>query len=277
MESKEESRKRLLELNKKQAEFYDDNIYTHREKENLLVRLWGDTRDKFHHFRTDIGIMQTSDDLHELWLGDLSDKKVLDLGVGGGNALSVSIASRCKEYHAIDLSEKLAKQFQEVLNKKGLQSAHSYKADFLSDEFDQKDFDIIYALGVAHHFEDFDLFLETAQNKLKKGGKMITYDPLNTFFISKLIRAMFRPFQNDAAWEWPFEKSNFAHIQKRFEIEGVQGTYGRSKWAFPLLFINKKWAVKRGIKAHQKDLQESNKVGAPLFRCLQVTMSMVKK
>jgi hypothetical protein len=35
MESKEESRKRLLELNKKQAEFYDDNIYTHREKENL--------------------------------------------------------------------------------------------------------------------------------------------------------------------------------------------------------------------------------------------------
>jgi hypothetical protein len=85
---------------------------------------------------------------------------------------------------------------------------------------------IIYALGVAHHFEDFDLFLETAQNKLKKGGKMITYDPLNTFFISKLIRAMFRPFQNDAAWEWPFEKSNFTHIQKRFEIEGVQGTYG---------------------------------------------------
>lgn len=277
MENKEESRKRLLELNKKQAEFYDENIYVHREKENFLVRLWGDTRDKFHQFRYDIGIMQTSDDLHELWLGDLSDKKVLDLGVGGGNALSVSIASRCKEYHAIDLSEKLAAQFQEKLTAKGLSHAFSYKADFLADEFAQKDFDIIYALGVAHHFEDFDLFLETAQNKLKTGGKMITYDPLNTFFFSRIIRAAFRPFQNDAAWEWPFEKKNFELIQKRFKLESVQGTYGRAKWAFPLLFINKKMAITYGRKAHQKDLQESNKVGAPLFRCLQVTMSMVKE
>lgn len=277
MENKEESRKRLLELNKKQAEFYDENVYVHREKENFLVRLWGDTRDKFHHFRTDIGIMQTSDDLHELWLGNLSDKKILDLGVGGGNALSISIASRCKEYHAIDLSERLAEQFQEKLKAKGLSHAYSYKADFLADEFALQDFDIIYALGVAHHFEDFDLFLETAHNKLKKGGKMITYDPLNTFFFSRIIRAAFRPFQNDAAWEWPFERKNFELIQKRFKLEGVQGTYGRSKWAFPLLFINKRMAVNYGRKAHQKDLQESNQIGAPLFRCLQVTMSMVKK
>lgn len=277
MESKEESRKRLLELNKKQAEFYDENIYVHREKENFLVRLWGDTRDKFHQFRYDIGIMQTSDELHERWLGDLSGKKILDLGVGGGNALSMSIASRCKEYHAIDLSERLAEQFQEKLKAKGLSHAYSYKADFLADEFVQQDFDIIYALGVAHHFEDFDLFLETAHSKLKKGGKMITYDPLNTFFFSRIIRAAFRPFQNDAAWEWPFEKKNFELIQKRFKLEGVQGTYGRAKWAFPLLFINKKMAITYGRKAHQKDLKESNKIGVPLFRCLQVTMSMVKE
>ncbi len=277
MEIKEKSRKHMLKINKKQAEFYDENLYVERRNQNFIVRFWGAIRDKFHHFRTDIGIMQSRTDLHEKWLGDLSDKKILELGVGGGKALSVSIASRCKEYHAIDLSERLAQQFKQALIKEEIRQAFSYKADFISEEFKEKDFDIIYALGVAHHFEDFDLFLETAQNKLKKGGKMITYDPLNTFFISKLIRAMFRPFQNDAAWEWPFEKSNFALIQKRFEIEGVQGTYGRSKWAFPLLFINKKWAVKYGVKAHQKDLQESNKVGAPLFRCLQVTMSMVKK
>jgi hypothetical protein len=44
---------------------------------------------------------------------------------------------------------------------------------------------------------------------------------------------MFRPFQNDAAWEWPFEKSNFTLIQKRFEIEGIQGTYGRVEMGLP--------------------------------------------
>ena len=277
MENKEKSRKRLLELNIKQAEFYDENIYVHRENENFLVRLWGVTRDKFHQFRYDVGIIQSSEELHEQWLGDLSDKKILDLGVGGGNALSIRIASRCKEYHAIDLSQRLAKDFQEKLRTQGFSHAHSYKADFLSDQFSQKDFDIIYAMGVAHHFEDFDLFLETAQNKLKSGGKMITYDPLNTFFIARLIRAAFRPFQNDAEWEWPFERANFELMQQRFQLEAIQGTYGRSKWAFPLLFLYKNVAIRYGRKAHQKDLQESNKVGASLFKCLQVTMCLIKK
>jgi len=276
MKNEESSRQRLLEINRQQAEFYEQDLYVQRDRENLAVRIWGTVRDSLHRFRYETGIGRAAEELHEEWLGDLSDKKVLDLGVGCGNALSTSIAARCREYHAIDLSERLAASFQQALQAQGLSHARSYQADFLSDDFSERDFDLIYALGVAHHFEDFDLFLTTAQQRLKPGGRMITYDPLNTFWASRLLRGMFRPFQNDAAWEWPFERRNFELISRRFRVHGVQGTLGRSKWAFPLLFLNQRWAIGYGRRAHLRDLQECRRIGPPLFRCLHVTMCLLR-
>lgn len=277
MKNEESSRQRLLEINRQQAEFYEHDLYVQRDRQSLPVRIWGAVRDSLHRFRQETGIGSAADELHQVWLGDLAGSKVLDLGVGCGNALSIDIARRCRDYHAIDLSERLAASFQQALLAEGLQHARSYRADFLADDFAERDFDIIYALGVAHHFEDFDLFLATAQQRLKPGGRMITYDPLNTFWASRLLRAMFRPFQNDAAWEWPFARRNFELIVRRFRIAAVQGTLGRSKWAFPLVVLSPQWAIRRGRRAHLRDLAECNRIAPPLFRCLHVTMCLVRE
>jgi methylase of polypeptide subunit release factors len=115
MKNEESSRQRLLEINRQQAEFYEQDLYVQRDRQSLPVRIWGAVRDSLHRFRQETGIGSAADELHQLWLGDLAGSKVLDLGVGCGNALSIGIARRCREYHAIDLSERLAASFQQAL------------------------------------------------------------------------------------------------------------------------------------------------------------------
>lgn len=50
-------------------------------------------------------MQQQTYDLHKAWFGDLSGKKVLDLGCFAGNHLSVYLAQNAREYIGVDLSE----------------------------------------------------------------------------------------------------------------------------------------------------------------------------
>ena len=64
-----------LETNVKQAEFYNT------KKKNLPTRIWSRIREKtLKGIRRELNILQGSYDLHKSWFGELSDKKVLDLG-----------------------------------------------------------------------------------------------------------------------------------------------------------------------------------------------------
>ena len=53
--------------------------------------------------------------------------------------------------------------------------------DFLSEDFKEKDFDLIYAYGVLHHFENLDLLIKRLK-VLKVNGEIISHDPLETSF-----------------------------------------------------------------------------------------------
>src|SRR5690606_20977382 len=116
--------------------------------------------------------------LHLKWFGDLSQKKVLDLGCYEGNSLSMYLAKNSREYIGLDLSEKGIA----VLNKRivHLPKAKAIAMDFLSSDFVEKDFDLIYAYGVLHHFQDTDLIIRKLNEKLGPQGKLISNDPLQT-------------------------------------------------------------------------------------------------
>ena len=261
-----------LEKNKKQKEFYN------HKKKSIPTRIWSYVRLKgLGGIRKELGIAEQSYQLHKEWFGDLSDKKVLDLGCFAGNRWSMHLARNAKKYTAIDLSEvgiaKLNSQLESI------PTASAVAIDFFSDEFDESDFDLIYAYGVLHHFQNVDNLIDRLNEKLAKGGQIISYDPLQTSPPIWVLRKLYRPFQTDAAWEWPFSRKTVRTLGKRFDMIERHGVLGRSKWylAIGLLPASKEWKLRWGRKAHQKDWEDSRHSDRDLFRCMQVNLLMQKK
>lgn len=261
----------ILETNKKQKEFYNT------KKKNLATRIWSRVREKtLKNIRRETGMLQQSYDLHKEWFGDLQDKKVLDLGCFGGNNLSMYLAENAKAYVGLDLSDLAIARFSKRLEP--IPTAKAIAADFLSEEFDESGFDIIYAYGVLHHFENVDVLINRLKEKLNPGGIVVSYDPLETSLPLKVIRSIYRPFQSDAAWEWPFTKKTYYKFDAAFTIEERRGLLGKAKWVFALYFMplasSKKQAL--GKKWHDEDWEKSATSDKHLFKCMHVTMKMRK-
>jgi len=127
-----------------------------------------------------------------------------------------------------------------------------------------------------HHFEDFDAFLSVLRSHVVPGGKVVTFDPLETSLAIRLIRRAYRPFQQDADWEWPFQRSTFEVIEKYFEIEQIQGYLGRSKWPIFLTPIVGAQGIanRLGLAAAMSDQRRATKKNRALWGCMQVAMKL---
>lgn len=261
-----------LEKNRKQKEFYN------KKKKSIPTRIWSFIREKsLKNIRKELGILEESYALHQEWMGDLSGKKILDLGCYSGNRLSIHMASNCEEYIGLDLSDVAIDKLNEKL--KDIPQAKAVAQDFFSDEFAEGDFDLIYAYGVLHHFKNVDNLIHRLNEKLAPGGKIISYDPLETSYPIWFIRKLYRPFQTDAAWEWPFTRKTIKKFDAAFNILEKRGVLGKSKWYFvySMLPLSREKKLNWGRKAHKKDWDRSARSNQYLYRCMQLNMFMEKK
>ena len=264
----------ILEINKRQKEFY--NSTTHPQK-NFASKLWSNFRNgALSEFRKKFDIKDRVYDEHKVWLGDISDKKILDLGCLRGNALSLYMAENAKEYIGIDLSDVAIANLQKRIEESNCRNAKAIAVDFLSPEFHQTDFDIIYAYGVLHHFENFDLLIAKLKEKLKPGGVIISYDPLETSLPIKILRTIYRPFQDDKDWEWPFTKSVLKKIRSNFKVEEMRGVLGQSKYGIFLnvLPLNKNYKTRVISNMIEKDWNIKNP--EDIYSCMHTTMLLRK-
>lgn len=262
----------VLETNQKQKEFYNNN------NQNFLTKQWARFRNGIlNTTRTNIGLKDQSYLLHKEWFGDLTNKKVLDLGCFSGNYWSLYLAENSKSYLGIDLSDIAISKLKEKLLP--FSNANADAIDFLSPEFKEKEYDLIYAYGVLHHFENRTLLINKLNEKLATNGTIISYDPLETSWPVKLVRILYRPFQSDAEWEWPFSKKAFYHFQKEFDIVERHGLLGKSKWYVFINFlpISKERKQQIGQKWHKDDWEKSKISDKVLFTCMHLTMLMKKK
>ena len=262
----------ILEINKKQKEFYN-NI-----KQNFFTKIWANLRNGLlNKIRKNIGIQDQAYLLHKEWFGDLSGKKVLDLGCFTGNYWSYYLAEHSKQYLGIDLSDVAIQKLKEKI--KFLPNAKAEAVDFLSYDFAEKEFDLIYAYGVLHHFNSTSVLIDKLNEKLATNGTIISYDPLETSLPIKIIRTIYRPFQSDAGWEWPLTKKTFYQFRSAFNIIERRGVLGKSKWVAFLDILpiseNKKKII--GQKWHKQDWDESLTSDSAMFSCMHLTMLMQKK
>lgn len=264
----------ILEINKRQKEFYND---TRQTKKNFASALWSNFRNgALSDFRKKFDIKDRVYDEHKIWLGDLSDKKVLDLGCLRGNALSLYMAERAKEYIGIDLSDVAIASLQKRIEDHNFTNAKALAVDFLSPEFPQTDFDVIYAYGVLHHFENFDLLVSRLKEKLKPGGIIVSYDPLETSLPIKILRAIYRPFQDDKDWEWPFTKTVLKKISSNFKVEEMRGVLGQSKYGVLLNLLPLGGKFKSRVIAKMVEKDWNLKKIEDIYPCMHVTMLLRK-
>jgi len=267
-----------IEINKQQKAFYENKIKRSRRL-NLPMKLWEAWRDRVYRVWEEIGIFEDVLRIHREWLGDLTGKRVLDLGCYSGNRLSLELASKSKFYLGVDLSEQALAKLRDRLDSAGLEKAEVRAIDFLSPEFDYPPFDFIYANAVLHHFKDFDQLMSMLSSRLAPGGRVVSFDPLETALIVRVVRAMYRPFQTNSAWEWPFKQGNFDAIEAKFHIDQIQGVVGLSKWVLPLaaMPLLGRVAVRLGRALHARDLQSAKQLDRQLWRCMSVNLSLTKR
>ncbi len=264
--------KETIETNLRQKAFYD------KKRKNFATKVWYALRNGIlREVRKSIGVEKQLHLLHLEWCGDLTNKKVLDLGCYEGNSMSMHLALNSKEYVAIDLSENGIAHLSNRI--KDLPHARAFAIDFLSKEFTEKDFDLIYAYGVLHHFKDVELLINKLNEKLNSNGTIISNDPLQTSLPIKLIRTLYRPFQSDKDWEWPFSKKVYYQFENAFKIKDRRAMLGKSKWFFLVNFLpmaaDKKTAIVQ--KWHQEDWEQSRVSDSHMFSCMHLTMLMQKK
>ncbi len=190
-------------------------------------------------------------EVHRRWIGDLSRLKVLDLGSGNGSPLSGFLAEHAREYHALDLSPV---QISQLRDRIGTAPNRFFAAgDFLSPDYAETAFDLIYAHSVFHHFRHIDVMLDRALAKLAPGGRVIAYDPLQIWLPIRLLRTLYRPFQTDAEWEFPFDRASLNQITRRFAVLDRLGVFGRGKWALVLGILSPTLAARWGDKLFATD------------------------
>jgi SAM-dependent methyltransferase len=259
-----------MQDNERQREFYESRFAAkgaaNEKAANWATNRWTAVRRKIQGFERQSGIKDRVLSLHRQWLGDLSDKDVLDLGCFAGNDLSLYLAQKSQSYIGIDLSDSAISK----LNDKLLEAptAQAIAGDFLTFPFSEAQFDVVYAHSVLHHFADFEKLCATLSRVLKPDGIVIALDPTQTEPFNWLARMIYRPFQSDKDWEWPFKRSNYQTIQRYFNIERVQGYRGFSKIGYVLPFMTG-WGVRM-------DERYATKLGFSLYMCWLVTMRLKK-
>jgi len=245
------------------------------KRQRFVSALWSKMRDDVaSRVRSGIGMTDAANRMHKEWLGDLSDKRVLDLGCHQGNPLSLYLAQESREYLGIDLSESAISILQSKIA--GIEGASAVAIDFLDPEFEWGKFDVVYAKSVIHHFQYLEHFLEVLHSRINEDGIVVTLDPLTTSLPVRIARSIYRPFQTDADWEWPFDHAALKLISDYFNVDKVQGLMGKSKWAIPIALVSPKRSIALGSKWHKEDLDRANKAGKNLYNCMLISMRLVR-
>jgi 2-polyprenyl-3-methyl-5-hydroxy-6-metoxy-1,4-benzoquinol methylase len=209
---------------------------------------------------------------HRQWIGSLSGLKVLELGCGRGTPLSDHLAASCRSYHAIDLSSANIAVLSARLS--GIPSATFHVGDVLAPEFGERHFDLIYAHSVLHHFRHLETACARLDSLMAPAGRLITYDPIQTWLPARAVRALYRPFQSDRDWEFPFGVRALDLLQSRYQVLDQFGMFDRCKWALAIGVLCPAIGRRLGSRWFGEDLESTASDSRRIGSCLRVSFHL---
>ena len=221
----------MIEVNRKQSLFYDSISlsedhengvgYAKHKSANWITRFWAALRYRQQEANILSGVDEVKWGLHRKWLKIKCGGTSLELGCFRGTYFTDELIESSSRYVGIDLSAKAVEALNFKIQQLNLHTkAKAVSGDFLTFGEDVK-FDLIYAHGVLHHFENSEPLFKKISNLLSPDGVLILSEPsqVNRYF--SLIRSLYRPFQSDNEWEWPFTRKTVNNLEENLEpIEG---------------------------------------------------------
>lgn len=276
-------RQTMITTNVRQQDYYESRyeaLASGRGAEeraaNRATRAWTRLRRKTMQLRATAGVDDELLALHRTWLGNLRDARVLDLGCFAGNRLSFWIAESAAEYVGVDLSQHAIAELNQKLRARNLPNAKGIAMDFLANEWPDGHFDVVYAYSVLHHFAELDVALAELRRILKPGGIIISMDPMAVDPFNRVARLLYRPFQTDRDWEFPFNPPTFDSFRRHFEIDALQGLQGAVKLAYPFLMIPGLHRMGRVLASRLQawDSRHGRSFGPTFYFCWHVAMRL---
>lgn len=202
-----------------------------------VERVWQRMMRSLAEYRAAVGERDEAVRLQWEWLGDLAGKRVLEIGCGAGNILTMEIARQSGEYLGVDVQADRVAVLRRKLEAAGMRHARAEVQDVLDENWPWGRFDVIYAGSVLHAFGDIDKAASSLRGMLAEGGVLVAWEPMNSGWAVRLARALYGPFQPNRAWHHPLTARDVARWGAHFGLIGAQGFLGWSKWGYPLFVL----------------------------------------
>lgn len=204
-------------------------------------------------------------------LGDVSGKRVLDLGTGFGEA-AVEFARRGAEVTAVDISPGMLELTQDIARRHGqtLTTVEASATDL--SKFADASFDIVYAANVLHHV-DIAPCIDEVRRVLVPGGRAGFFDPVAYNPAIQVYRRLAGDVRTDD--EHPLRRRDLKVISKRFAHVQTKGFWLSALLIFVRFFAidrlnpakNRYWrlVIERQDK-HQRFLRTTHRIDAGILR-----------
>ena len=159
-------------------------------------------------------------DLAELYFGNLQNKKLLEIGCGGGIS-SVLFAERGANVTAIDASQTAISFLNNLCLKRSIKNVTAVVADALEPNR-LGTFDFVYGSMILHHLEPFEFFAQSLSKAVRPGGKAFFYEnsansEMLMWFRDNIVGRFGIPKLSDPH-ERPLSRREIAEFQRYFSV-----------------------------------------------------------
>ncbi|RUM60342.1 MAG: methyltransferase [Persephonella sp.] len=139
--------------------------------------------------------------------------KVMDIGAGTG-LVDIPLSEYVAQIYAFDLSEGMLNVFKEKLKNQRIKNIKIFRKDILSEDFSEKDFDLIITSMTFHHLDNPKEALKKLKDYLKEDGyiAIIDLEKEDGTFHSDNTDVKHFGFEKEEVEEW-FRENGFKEVK----------------------------------------------------------------
>jgi ubiquinone/menaquinone biosynthesis C-methylase UbiE len=187
-------------------------------------------------------------------LGNVSGKKLLDLGCGAGEN-SVYFAKQGADCIASDYSAGMVEVALQLAKKNGVNITGA-TVNAMALDFADNTFDIVYASNLLHHLPNPNICIHEMHRVLKPGGKACFWDPLRHNPVINIYRRMATAVRTED--ETPLHINTVKFVQETFSNTEYDTFWLATLWIFLRFYLiervnpNQERYWKKIILEHQR-------------------------